>query len=64
VCVDAGMMVMDEVRGYITSRMNLGYLTNLPVRGSCRKHNFHLNWSNEVKNNGIYGWMHGKECRR
>lgn len=34
------------------------------VRGPYRKHNFHLNWSNEVKKNRIYGGMHGKEWRR
>ena len=31
---------------------------------SIRKHNLHLNWSNEVKNNRIDGGMHGKEWRR
>ena len=34
------------------------------VSNTYRKHNFYLNWSNEVKSNGIYGGMHGKEWRR
>ena len=34
------------------------------VGGPCRKQKFHLNWSNEVKNNGTDGGMHGKEWRR
>ena len=44
--------------------MNFWDLTNSPFRGSCRKYNCYLNWSNEVKNNGIDGGIHGKEWRR
>lgn len=64
VCVDAWMMVMDEAIGYIMSNMNFGDITNPPFKGSYRKHNLYLNWSNEVKKKGIHGGTHGKEWRR